>query len=248
MRAIVLFFLFVLSARGAEAHSSITLYKGEAFQGESWTLHDDVKNLADYPGWNDAAMSAVVHGGVWEVCTEAYYNNCTVLQGDDMRDFHRIGLDYKISSLREVSFGAMPYNPGYYSGANNITVLGQGAEERSIRAAPYNGFSDDFFYSAGRMAGGQPPVYTHDMGRPDNHHDHDGGRTRIIWNTPQNPDGGVGYLSPCQASVQQAVNNRLGRASYEMTFTGSPVNGQVFDQMGNRFNYSCNGSQIFIWQ
>ena len=237
MRIILLALAFIFSVSSAQA-GSITLYKGEAFQGESWNISHAVRNFSDNNGWNDTVMSAIVHDGLWEACVDANYQNCTILQGSDMRDFHRIGLDRKISSIREV-------DARNYHRANE-------------RGAPNSGFSDEYYYSGGRMSGGQsvygrdPVLGRRDRERFENEHgqrDRGYGRNsgyanqQIIWNTPQD---GRGFLSPCQAEVQDAINDRTGQQC-EMTFSGSPTRGQAFDRSGNRFNYSCNGNQIHIW-
>ncbi|MBY0428555.1 MAG: beta/gamma crystallin family protein [Alphaproteobacteria bacterium] len=240
MRIILLALAFIFSVGTAQA-GSITLYKGEAFQGESWNINHAVRNFSDNNGWNDTVMSAIVHDGIWEACVDANYQNCTILQGSDMRDFHRIGLDRKISSIREVD--ARNYQYGNESGFHR------------------SGFSDEYNYSGGRMSGGQS-VYGRDpvLGRRDRErfddeyedhearehgYRHNGGyaNQQIIWNTPQD---GRGFLSSCQAEVQDAINDRTGQQC-EMTFSGSPNRGQAFDRSGRRFIYSCNGNQIHIW-
>mgnify|MGYP003386707159 FL=1 len=235
MRIIVLAIIFAFSASFAQA-GSITLYKGEAFQGESWNISHAVRNFSDNNGWNDTVMSAIVHDGLWEACVDANYQNCVILQGSDMRDFHRIGLDRKISSIREVDIHALR------------------DRHHGQRNAPHNGFSEDFFYSAGQMTGGRSAYYDQGpvLGRAererfDNSYygsSHGSGNRNIIWNTPQQPSRG--FLSGCQAEVQDAINNRNGRYD-EITFTGNPNRGQAIDRFGNRYRYSCNGNQIRIW-
>jgi hypothetical protein len=122
MRIIVLTLAFVFSAVAAQA-GSITLYKGEAFQGESWNINHAVRNFSDNAGWNDTVMSAIIHDGLWEACVDANYQNCFILQGNDVRDFHRIGLDRKISSIREV-------DARNYGGYDDGPVLGRRDRER----------------------------------------------------------------------------------------------------------------------
>ena len=237
MRIILLTLAFILSVNAAQA-GSITLYKGEAFQGEKWNISHAVRNFSDNAGWNDTVMSAIVHDGLWEACVDANYQNCVILQGSDMRDFHRIGLDRKISSIREVNY----HNQ-------------QRGNERGFHRS---GFSDEYNYSGGRMSGGQsvygnnPVLGRRDRERfEDSYNDRSNGyrnhggyaNQQIIWNTPRSNHG---FLSPCQAEVQEAINNRLGEQC-EITFSGSPNRGKAADNSGRRFNYSCTGSQINIW-
>ncbi len=72
-------------------------------------------------------------------------------------------------------------------------------------------------------------------------------RKRIHWKVkrPYNPTG-LGFLSPCQAQVQDEINAHTG-AQDEIIFTGNPKSGLAFDRYGNRYNFSCAGGNISIW-
>lgn len=72
-------------------------------------------------------------------------------------------------------------------------------------------------------------------------------RKHIHWKVkrPYNPTG-LGFLSPCQAQVQDEINAHTG-ADDEIIFTGNPRSGLAFDRFGNRYSFSCAGGNISIW-
>lgn len=72
-------------------------------------------------------------------------------------------------------------------------------------------------------------------------------RSHIHWKVkrPYNPTD-LGFLSPCQAQVQDEINAHTG-ADDEIIFTGNPQSGLAFDRFGNRYSFSCAGGNISIW-
>ncbi|MDX1923512.1 MAG: hypothetical protein SFW65_10335 [Alphaproteobacteria bacterium] len=72
-------------------------------------------------------------------------------------------------------------------------------------------------------------------------------RKHVHWKVkrPYNPSG-LGFLSPCQAQVQDEINAHTGEND-EIIFTGHPKSGLAFDRYGNRYNFSCAGGNISIW-
>ena len=58
----------------------ITLFQDQGFHGRRMIAQAAVPDL-DRSGFNDTASSAIVRGGVWEVCTDAYFRGrCMQLQ------------------------------------------------------------------------------------------------------------------------------------------------------------------------
>jgi hypothetical protein len=78
---------------------SIELYAGVDFSGEVRILTGSTNNL-EHDRFNDRAESLrVPRGQQWEVCIDADYNNCRVID-HDIRDLAAEGLNRNISSVR----------------------------------------------------------------------------------------------------------------------------------------------------
>jgi len=93
-----------------QAAAQVTLYSREDFRGEQFTIDANVRNL-DRVGFNDAASSAVVKGGQWQVCDDAEYSGrCAILQPGEYHSLRDMGLSNDISSIRAVD------NPTGYNG------------------------------------------------------------------------------------------------------------------------------------
>jgi len=96
-----------------QAAAQITLYEHDGFNGQSFTADRQVWNLERW-GFNDKASSAVVRGGAWEVCSDARFEGrCVVLRPGDYPSMGALGLNDRISSVREVSRSNNGYNNGY---------------------------------------------------------------------------------------------------------------------------------------
>lgn len=237
---------------------SITLYKGEAFGGESMTLRDDVRNFADYPSWNDAAMSAIVHSGLWEACIDAYYQRCMVLEGSDMRDFHRIGLDYKISSIHEVNFRRYRqeqgyrdrfYDDRYHDGPRFIDFVDNGTYIDN----PYDGpFAYGYRNPAYRSPEQQRRIIDLSEVTPRPSRPFPDNRKEIIWNNRTDRRGNAppsSFLSPCQQTVHDGILERYGNVE-PIWFNGSSGdgdNGRVTAAGGLAFRYRCRGDVVNVW-
>lgn len=83
----------------AAAAAEITLFEGSNFQGRSITFTSEANNL-DPIGFNDRASSIVVRDGVWEACSDAYFQGgCTVFRPGDYPQLAGQS-NRRISSLR----------------------------------------------------------------------------------------------------------------------------------------------------
>jgi hypothetical protein len=79
----------------------LTLFEREGFGGRSFSSAQDIENLAQ-SGFNDLAASAIVNGGPWEVCDEAYHRGrCMTLAPGRYRSLASLGIDRRISSARQ---------------------------------------------------------------------------------------------------------------------------------------------------
>lgn len=81
----------------------VQLFEEIGFQARSVAISDALGNF-DPLGFNDRALSMIVHAGAWEVCTDAYYRgDCRVFgpgQYPDLGDLNR-----RISSIRPAAVG-----------------------------------------------------------------------------------------------------------------------------------------------
>ena len=88
-----------LLAQAAHA-GEVTLFSGYDLSGRESIVRGDVGNLQSQ-GFNDRAMSLMVHAGRWEVCTDAdFRGECRVFESGPHRDLNRFA--NQISSLREI--------------------------------------------------------------------------------------------------------------------------------------------------
>jgi hypothetical protein len=91
-----------------QAAAQVTFFEHDGFQGHSFTTERRIGNF-DRWGFNDKASSAVVRGGVREVCTDARFEGrCAILRPGDYPSFNAMGLNDRISSVREAQ------NYGHY--------------------------------------------------------------------------------------------------------------------------------------
>jgi uncharacterized protein YcfJ len=93
----------------AQAAADVTFYEREGFQGRSFTTEQSIGNLERF-GFNDRASSVVVGGDRrdrWEVCEDARFNGrCIVLRPGQYPSLAAMGMNNRISSVREVSRNA----------------------------------------------------------------------------------------------------------------------------------------------
>jgi uncharacterized protein YcfJ len=88
--------------RENDAPAQITFYEGEDFRGRTFTTERQVGNF-ERVGFNDRASSVVVLGDRWEVCENAGFSGrCVVLRPGRYRSLAAMGLNDRISSVREV--------------------------------------------------------------------------------------------------------------------------------------------------
>ncbi|MDP2005518.1 MAG: beta/gamma crystallin-related protein [Rubrivivax sp.] len=80
----------------------VDFYENDGFQGRSFTTQDAVGDLRS-AGYNDRASSAVVTGERWEVCEDTgYRGRCVVLRQGQYPSLQAMGLNDRISSVRDV--------------------------------------------------------------------------------------------------------------------------------------------------
>jgi uncharacterized protein YcfJ len=114
-----------------QAAAQVTFYSREDFRGQSFTTDRNIGNM-ERQGFNDRASSAVVRGGMWQVCEDARFEGrCAVLQPGDYPSLADMGLGNEISSVRAVE--------GRYGNNDNRRYVAQGdyhrrADERVYEA------------------------------------------------------------------------------------------------------------------
>jgi hypothetical protein len=104
----------VLLAVGASASAAeMMLYSRDNFTGRRLQATDSIANLAN-TGFNDRATSVVVRDGAWQLCDDAYYRGrCVTVQPGRYPSLREIGLDNRISSVRELGhWGPPPQGSG----------------------------------------------------------------------------------------------------------------------------------------
>lgn len=102
----------------AQAVAGPTFYEGEGFQGRSFTTGQQVGNF-DRFGFNDRASSAVVTSDRWEVCEDARFSGrCVVLRPGRYPSLAAMGLNNRVSSVRDVSKNTQIDNNRYAPAAN----------------------------------------------------------------------------------------------------------------------------------
>ena len=85
--------------------AQITFYEDNDFQGRTYSVSNDVGNLAG-AGFNDRASSVVVLRERWEVCENADYGGlCRVLRPGHYPSLSVMGLNDRVSSVRAVPVG-----------------------------------------------------------------------------------------------------------------------------------------------
>ncbi len=101
-----------LAVAVSTASAQVTFYAQEGFRGQAFTTDRPVNNLERY-GFNDAASSAVVSRGRWEVCTdEGFGGECRILQKGSYDSLRGMGLGNRVSSVRPVKGGGkVAYSP-----------------------------------------------------------------------------------------------------------------------------------------
>lgn len=101
-----------VSAQAAAA-AGVTFYEGEGFQGRSFTTEQRIGNF-ERAGFNDRASSVEVSGDRWEVCEDnRFKGRCVVLRPGRYPSLAAMGLNNRISSVRDISADARIKNNRY---------------------------------------------------------------------------------------------------------------------------------------
>ena len=97
--------LSVLAIAG-QTSAQVLFYEHNDFQGRSVTTDKAMDNFTR-SGFNDKASSIIVLNNRWEVCDDAYYGgNCLILRQGRYPNLAAIGLNDRISSVREINSDA----------------------------------------------------------------------------------------------------------------------------------------------
>jgi hypothetical protein len=104
MRNLLRHFALALAlASAATAGAQVTFWDGAGFAGQTFSTGHTIPNFADV-GYNDRASSAVIRGGSWQLCSDAYFRGrCVTLGPGQYPDLGSMGLAYAISSVREMT-------------------------------------------------------------------------------------------------------------------------------------------------
>jgi hypothetical protein len=89
---------------GLGPRQGVELYAGTRYSGQRKIVASAVSNLRSID-FNDRASSLrIARGEIWEICVNANYDDCRVVD-DDVPDLGVIGLNREISSMRPRPFG-----------------------------------------------------------------------------------------------------------------------------------------------
>lgn len=96
--------LVTLFAVSTAALGQITLYEHDNLGGRTVAASNSVSNLGD-SGFNDRASSAIVRGGQWQICDDAFFGGrCVTLGPGEYRSLGAMGLNDKVSSVRSLGW------------------------------------------------------------------------------------------------------------------------------------------------
>jgi uncharacterized protein YcfJ len=96
---------FAGMAIAGTASAQIVFYEHEDFRGRAFSTADSVEDLRRF-GFNDRAASVEVLHDRWEVCEDARYGGrCMLLRPGRYPSLTAMGMDERISSVREVPRG-----------------------------------------------------------------------------------------------------------------------------------------------
>lgn len=94
------------AAMASQASAQITFYEHEGFHGRSFSTSRQLGNF-DRAGFNDRASSVIVDSDRWEVCEDAgFRGRCVVLRRGNYPSLASMGLNDRVSSVRELPRGA----------------------------------------------------------------------------------------------------------------------------------------------
>ena len=115
--------------------AQIALFEQEGFEGRAFTTKESIQNLSRN-GFNDRASSAVVVGKrPWEVCDDARFGGrCMVLRPGQYPSLAAMGMNNRISSVREISRDARIDDRRYAPAALAVPDYRQRKEERLFEA------------------------------------------------------------------------------------------------------------------
>src|SRR2546430_2427236 len=117
---------------GAAVSAEISLYSGEGYRGRAMTLDQSAPNL-ESSRFNDRANSAVIRGGVWQLCSDAdFRGRCVTLQRGEYPSLAALGLDNSISSIRQIGGGGPPVQGAFGERPRAVLYEGQGMSGRSF--------------------------------------------------------------------------------------------------------------------
>src|SRR5262245_38911226 len=82
--------------------AELTLFENDNFNDRRFRVNGSVNNLGG-AGFNDRTSSVVVGSGTWQVYDDAYFReHCVTLQPGEYPSLRRMGMNDRISSVREL--------------------------------------------------------------------------------------------------------------------------------------------------
>ncbi len=134
-------------AIAGQASAQVLFYEHADYQGRSVTTDKALDNFSR-SGFNDRASSIIVLNNRWEVCDDSYYGGrCVVLRQGRYPNLAAVGLNDRISSVREIHpearlddsrYAPLPPQPVYDSRRrrNEKLFQAQVTEVRAVLGTP----------------------------------------------------------------------------------------------------------------
>lgn len=117
------------------AGAQLALYEHDNFAGRVYRTSTTEANLQNV-GFNDKASSVIVRNGRWQLCSDAEFRGqCVTLAPGEYGNLRAMGLNDKMSSVREVGSGQDGWGTGGGSGARITLYEGDDYNGRSFPAS-----------------------------------------------------------------------------------------------------------------
>jgi hypothetical protein len=84
-----------------QSFGRITLFKHSKFDGKSRVYTSDVPDL-NAEAFGNLASSALVQGGVWQICDQPYYRGYCIVLDRSNTNFANIGFNDRAESVRRI--------------------------------------------------------------------------------------------------------------------------------------------------
>lgn len=112
-----------LSTTAVVCAQEITLFEDDDFRGQRYSATSSIPDLGG-SGFNDRASSVMIRGGSWQLCSDSYYRGqCVTLGPGNYSSLGAMGMNDRVSSLREIGWSAGGGGGGGGYGGGSIVLF-----------------------------------------------------------------------------------------------------------------------------